>query len=133
MTFPVKVALIGATSIVAFDAAASLAARQLGFPYAWASVGSYLLLFTIGRFAARSAPTSPIAAAALAAAFGGLADASLGWAVSWMIGPGRLPSSISLSISGWIATAIFVVGVAAAVGAIGGAIRRRAASVAPAA
>lgn len=134
MSYQAKVVLSGIVIVLAFDVAASLASRGFGFAYARTSFGSYLLYTGIGYFAARGAATSPVMTAGLAAAIAGLADASLGWAISWKLGPGQLLEGIALTPARWAATAIIVVALAAAVGAIGGVVGRRQVSVeAPAA
>jgi hypothetical protein len=114
--------VIGVIAIVAFDAATAFAAREIGFPYARAIFGSYAIYFTIGLLAARTEAPSPVRSAIAAAAAAGLADASLGWAVSWALGPGRLPQGAILTPGKWLATAVFVVIVAGAIGAVGGGI-----------
>ncbi len=48
-------------------------------------------------------------------------DATLGWAVSWAIGPSRLAAG-TLTLSVWLYTATFVVGLGAIYGLIGGGI-----------
>jgi hypothetical protein len=120
-----RVIVIGAAAVLVFDLVASLASRSLGFDYARASVGSYILYFGIGFFAARGATSAPITNAAVAAAIVGLVDASLGWAISRRIGPGRPAGSPQLTVRLWVTTAIIVIGLAAAVGAAGGFVGRR--------
>lgn len=120
-----KIIVAGGIAVVAYDLLASLASRGFGFPYARASIGSYLLYLAIGFVAARSASTAPIQNAAIAAGVAGLVDASVGWAVSWALGPARLPSGITLTIGRWMSAALFVIVLAAAVGAIGGVAGRR--------
>lgn len=120
-----KIILAGAGAVVAYDMLASLASRAVGFPYARASIGSYLLYLAIGFVAARAASSAPIKHAAVAAGVAGLVDASLGWAVSWALGPGRLPSGLTLTAARWVSTAVLVIVLAAAVGAIGGIAGRR--------
>jgi hypothetical protein len=107
---------------------ASLASQRLGFAYARASFGSYLIYLAIGFVAARGAAANAVAVAALTSAVAGFVDASMGWALSWRIGPGRLPGGASLTIGRWIATAAFVIALAAAVGAVGGIAGHRSAS-----
>jgi hypothetical protein len=134
MSYQAKVVLSGILIVLAFDVAASLLSKSFGFPYARASFGSYLLYLGIGYFAARGAATSPLGAAALAAAIAGLADASLGWAISWKLGSGQLPAGMTLTPARWAATAVMVVALAAAVGTVGGVAGRRTVSAdAPAA
>ena len=120
-----KIVLGGIGAVLAFDLVASLAARGLRFPYAWASLGSYVLYLLIGYVAARAATGSPISNAAVAAALAGLADASAGWAIAWWLGPGRSPTGLAMTPAKWFAVAVIVVAVAAGIGVVGGLAGRR--------
>jgi hypothetical protein len=120
-----KVVLVGALSVLAFDMIAALASRQFGFAYASASVGSWFIYGLVGYFAAQTGGGIP--AAALAGAAMGLVDATAGWAISWAIGPGRLPAG-TLTPGRWLASAIFVVLSGAALGALGGLVGKWTAS-----
>jgi hypothetical protein len=124
MSYQIRVVLIGILAVLAFDTIASLAARGLGFPYTRASVGSYLLYFAIGFFAARGS-SHPLQAAAVAAGIAGLADASLGWFISWKLEAAKLPAGTTLTPGRWLNIAIIVIVLAAAIGTIGGAVGRR--------
>jgi hypothetical protein len=128
----IRVAVLGAAAVVTFDILASLASRRFGFAYARASFGSYLIYLGIGFFAARVSASNAIGVAALVAGIAGLIDASIGWAVSWALGPGRLPETVQLGVARWVSTALIVVVFAAAVGALGGIAGRRWASDVPA-
>jgi hypothetical protein len=124
----VKVVVLGSAAVVLFDVIASLAARYFGFIYARAAFGSCLIYLAIGFFAARLSPSSSLGAAAAATGITGLVDASVGWAVSWMLGPGRLAEGTPLTVPHWLGTTIIVMVLAAAVGVIGGFAGRRSAS-----
>ena len=128
----IRVVVLGAAVVVTFDILASLASRRFGFAYARASFGSYLIYLGIGYFAARASASNAIGVAAVAAGIAGLVDASIGWAVSWALGPGRLPETVPLTVARWVSTALFVVLLAAAIGAVGGIAGRRSASDVPA-
>ncbi|MEO8621975.1 MAG: hypothetical protein ABI625_12975 [bacterium] len=118
------VIVIGVVSVVLFDAIASIASRTWDFPYARASVGSYFLYLAIGFAAGRSAATSRAGTGAIAAGIAGLADVSVGWAVSWQIGPGRPPTGTITPMQWWL-VAVFVVLFAAAIGFFGGVVGAR--------
>ena len=107
-------------AILLFDLGASLASRSFGFPYARASIGSFLIYFAIGFATARTAAANPIRTAATVAMITGVAEASLGWAISWYVGPGRLSSATPMTVERWIRTAVLVAGIAAGIGALGG-------------
>jgi hypothetical protein len=107
-------------AIVLFDAAASIASKQVGFPYTNAAVGSYILYAIGGFLAARQAD---IGFAAQLGAVLGLVDATLGWAVSSAIGP-NVPSMPSITIATWVFVAIVVVLTSMVCALLGGAIGR---------
>lgn len=115
-------------AVIVFDGVASVASLALGFPYTYAAFGSAVLYIAFAFFAARK---FGFLAAVLFGFAMGITDATLGWAVSWAIGPGRLAAS-TLTLSVWLYTATFVVVLAAMYGLVGGGIgaitgRRRAA------
>jgi hypothetical protein len=106
--------------VVVFDAVASVASLQIGFKYVYASAGSYLLYATVGFLAARAGnEANAVAAGALI----GVVDATVGWAVSWAIGPGRMPGG-TLSIRQWVARAAIATFSATICAAVGGFIDR---------
>ena len=72
--------------VLAFDAVGSAASRRWGFRYGRLAPVSYLIYFGIGFVAARIGDTD---ASLLVGATVAAVDASLGWAISWAIGPGR--------------------------------------------
>jgi hypothetical protein len=84
-----KIVSAGVVAVLLFDTAASFAAKGLGFPYAYASIGSVLIYSMVGYFSFRwSGLVRAIGAAILVE----LVDATLGWFISWQIGPGALPT-----------------------------------------
>ena len=124
---PLKIVLLSFLAVVAFDAVAAIASQTTDFPYAYAAFGSAILYIFFAWLIARG---SGFWAAVLLGMAMGLFDASIGWAVSWAIGAGRLPPG-SLTVAVWILTAISVVVLGAVYGLIGGGIgaitrRRRA-------
>ena len=80
--------LIGALSVVIFDTLGSLAARKWNFTYSSLSIGSFLIYGIVGFLASSSASLLHAAAAGTVV---GLIDATIGWRISWIIGPGQLP------------------------------------------
>ncbi len=104
-----------AAFVVIYDIAACLASRSLGFNYAYASFGSLII------YAGSSAIAAKVAAfeqALPAGAVAGIADATLGWWISWKIGPGRMAGG-ALSLSEWFKGASTAVGMAMACAAAG--------------
>ena len=120
MTPKVRLMLIASGAIVLFDAAASIASKEVGFPYTSAAVGSYILYAIGGFLAARRAD---LAFAAQLGAVLGLVDATLGWAVSSAIGP-NVPPMPRITVASWVFVAIVVVLTGVVCALVGGAIGR---------
>lgn len=112
-----RIVFLGGIAIISFDALASVASQQLGFAYSTASIGSGILYIGIGFIATRA--TGLISRAALAAAIVGVVEATLGWWVSWIIGPGRSPAGPP-SVLQLLTVIASLAGVGAIVGAFGG-------------
>jgi hypothetical protein len=107
--------LLAAVAIVAYDAAMAWVSGALGFPYAYALVGSCLLYGTFGFLAARR---FGMGRALLLGAWIGLIDASAGWAVSWSLGANRLAGGAP-SFGEWLPVAALVATVALVCAAAG--------------
>ncbi|HET6577638.1 MAG TPA: hypothetical protein VFG66_04910 [Gemmatimonadales bacterium] len=112
--------VVGASTVLLYDLVASLISRRFGIPYGRFSPGSFAVYAVTG-----SAAVQPggLASAALAGLVVALIEATIGWALSWRLGPGRPPPERRNASS--ISTAIAVVTMTGAiVGAIGGALYR---------
>ena len=96
--------------VLVFDIAASLTSLGAGLPYGWFMIGSVVIYLAAGYM---GAPRFGVRSAAGATVLVALVDATLGWAVSWFIGPGQppdpAPSISALLISGAIGALIFPV------------------------
>ena len=103
-------------TVVAYDLAASIASRSLSFPYAYASIGSALIYASAGFV---SAQTGGLSSSIVVGVIAGLADSTIGWRVSWLLGPGRHPSG-SLSLPQWFSAAVFTALLASVCAFIGG-------------
>jgi hypothetical protein len=81
-------ALKAGAVVVLFDLVASLLSRRFAIPYTSFRYGSFVIYLLAGLLAARQFgfPTAPVVGG-----FVGFSEATLGWAISWVIGPGRLP------------------------------------------
>jgi hypothetical protein len=113
----VRIVVLGSSLVViAFDGLGALAARQWEFPYTRLGIGSLIIYGVAGYLAAHA---STIRGGVLAAASVGLVDATVGWTVSSLIGPGRLRSENGSLINIGIVI-LFVVCLAAGVGLIAG-------------
>jgi hypothetical protein len=117
MVVPIKTALLGMSVILVYDVLASVISLQAGLPYESFSFGSLLLYFVFGLLAFR---TSSLLGSLLVGASMGFAEATLGWYLSWIIGPGRpnvqfSPFEITFAI-------VFVTITAAVIGLIGGSL-----------
>jgi hypothetical protein len=114
----IKLFSLSALAVIAFDAIASAASLALGFSYAYASVGSAVLYIALAFYGARKLGFS---AAVLLGAVMGVTDATIGWAISWSVGPGRLPEG-TLTLSIWLITTAFVVFLGVIYGLVGGGV-----------
>ena len=115
-----KVLLITPLAVTAYDAVASLASLALGLPYTYAGIGSAIIYAALGFFASSA---TGFASSILVGVVAGLADATIGWGVSWALGPGR-PATGSLSMGQWFVAASSVTIVAIICASIGGLIAR---------
>jgi hypothetical protein len=107
--------LLGGVAIVVFDTVMALAARTFGFEYgsppgiAIATAIYFLTAFLAARQRGM-VRTGGIVGAGVA-----LVDATVGWAVSWAIGPGASPAAY-LTPEWFAVIAVFVVALGAVVG-----------------
>ena len=109
------IVLGGMLAVVGFDALGSLAARQLGFSYALLIPGSLLIYGVVAALVARRRDWVVGVFAAMGMA---VTDLTLGWAVSWIIGPGRPEGGFTtMTIIGAGMTAFVLGGLAGAIGA----------------
>jgi hypothetical protein len=122
MTPRTRVVLICILAVVAFDALASIVSRGTGMPYGWATYGSWILYIALGYLAGRTSPRSALKFSALAGMIFGFADATLGWATSWLLGPGRIAGGVS--VIQWIFVAVIVTALATGFAALGGSFAR---------
>jgi hypothetical protein len=85
---------IGCLAVLVFDLLGASASQWLGFRYTRLAPGSYAIYTATSVVAAHVGPASMgiIAGATVA-----LVEATVGWGISWWIGPGRPPAPISLS------------------------------------
>lgn len=112
-----KIVGLGALAVIAFDTVASFASINFGFYYGYASVGSILIYTTIGYLAFRhNGLFSSIAAALLVE----LVDVTLGWYISWQIGPGAIPAEqlTTAAIVFAVVTVFIVAAICAVIGSI---------------
>lgn len=82
-----KIIAAGVFAVLAFDTVASYASLYFGFPYTDAVIGSAVIYCAVGYVCFRCYALIKVVTAALMV---GLVDATLGWYISWVIGPGAL-------------------------------------------
>lgn len=119
---PIRPVLLGLVAVLVLDTAGSFAARAFGFEYGLLALVSAMIYGATGYVVARRADRR---AAVRAGAILGSIDATLGWGISWLIGPGRLPADqpggpLALVVGGFVA-----IGLATCCAAIGGWISSR--------
>lgn len=113
--------IFGTIAVLTLDTFGSLLSQRLKFPYTRLSPISLLLWATAGAIASRGAASGLVRALGLGWIAGcavGLLDSTVGWWISWQLGPGRLRPEL---ITGHrIARIIFrVTTLAAGIGALG--------------
>ena len=110
-----KIVGYGVLAVLAFDTTASFASVNFGFSYGYAIVGSVLIYAMVGYFVFRHRGFFSAIAAALLVE---VVDATLGWYISWQIGPGALPAGQATIavIATIIALAFFLAVVCAGIG-----------------
>ena len=113
-----KFLLLSAAVLIAFDTVASVASASLQFPYTYVWPGSVLVYVGLSFEAARR---FGFWRGVLLGALLGFVDGTAGWAVSWAIGPGRVPAE-HFSVGIWALTLAMVVGFGAVQGAFGSGI-----------
>ena len=100
--------LVGAFAALAFDTIGSLASRAFDFKYESLFIGSWLLYIGVGFFAARG---SSFLFGVLAGGFVALVEATLGWYISWVIGPGRPKVEVTWSAICWAVLSVTLSGI----------------------
>jgi hypothetical protein len=115
-----KIVLAGTAGIVGFDVLASLASRTFDFPYVNATLGSLLIYGVVGFAIGRVAPMRYAMAGVVAV---GIVEATIGWWLSWIIGPGR-PVSGTIYPAQAFRVVISTMVVAAIIGAVAGLLGR---------
>ena len=110
--------VLGSVIVLFFDTIGSLASKHFRFPYGRLAPGSHVIWTGVGAFAAFSAVDALVARAAVAGCVVGLVEATLGWWISWQIGPGQHPAQLTRSR---VATISILVSIRAAIfGGFGG-------------
>jgi uncharacterized membrane protein len=106
---------VAVLAVLVLDTVGSLASRRYGFRYGSLTLISWALRIATGFFAARygTIKISFFAGGAVA-----LIDATLGWYISWKIGPGRPQGEITSDLL--VNTVLVVTLTGAALGFIGG-------------
>lgn len=81
-----RILLVASIAVLVLDTFGSLASKAFGFPYSSLAWGSLIIYAAAGFFAARG---GGLRTAALGGGAVALVDTTLGWAISWALGPGR--------------------------------------------
>ncbi|SRR5258707_10342379 len=105
----ILVLVVGAIAVLVLDTIGSFASRRFGFNYGSLRVISWVLRIGTGFFAARYGSIS------LSVLVGGIVafiDATLGWYISWIIGPGRPKRKIPAKLIGGIVLWVTLTGAA---------------------
>lgn len=103
----IHLTLAFATGIVVYDALASYVSLGTGIGYAWFSLGSMAIYYVASLLVSRY---RNIRFGVLAASFVGFVEATFGWVVSYLIGPGNTGEQLSIPL---VIFVIFFVAVSA--------------------
>lgn len=117
-----RIVLIGSIVVLCYEVAASFGAQAFGFPYYRVFYGTWFIYACVAFVAGRA--MNSVGSAALAAGLVGLVEATVGWAISWWVGPGRLGNE-SMTATGAAMTVAMVVLLAGVIGAVVGLIVRQ--------
>ncbi len=109
------VTLVGAIAVLVFDTGGALLAENIGFDYTSLSIGSSIIYIFFGFLGGRK---SGWHYGLFVGAVLGLVDSTLGWMISWTIGPGKPSEEMSTVLI--VFTIVFVTLTAAFHGVIGG-------------
>jgi hypothetical protein len=116
-----KIVLIGCLTIGLFDTLTSIASKQFNFSYSLLAGISFIIYCVFGFLGAkqRNLKTGVLIAAAV-----GLFDSTVGWEISMLLkaNTGNLKNDPTIGV--WITTAIFVTGLAALCGLVGGGLSK---------
>src|SRR5882724_8527368 len=107
-----QIALTGVLAVLALDIFGSLASIKLNFPYKRLAWCSFLIYWLLGVMA-NSLETAVTACGLVA-----LVHATVGWAISWKIGPGRI-SNGRLRPLVFLSTVVLVVSLEVCLGMLG--------------
>ncbi len=107
--------MLGAVCILLYDTSTAIFAQFYGIRYDSFALGSSLICIIFGFFAARS---SGLLLAGMIGAFIGAVESSIGWYISWTIGPGNPGTEASVGLIGVVV--IVVTAESAFFGLVGG-------------
>jgi hypothetical protein len=113
----IKITLVGSIAVLLLDTVASFLALWLDTNYGWFSLASFMLYIIFGYLGARRSRWFVGAIVAMCMA---VVESTIGWAISWQIGPGKATSDLSSVVI--VVTIVFVVVIAEILGLIGGAL-----------
>lgn len=116
-----KTLLFGWLTIALFDVLGCIASRHFNFNYTYLASGSFIIYCAFGFLGTKKIDLKT--GVGLAAAVG-LFDSTIGWEISMLlkVNTGNIENNPSITI--WVITAVFVTGLAALCGLIGGGLAK---------
>ncbi|HKS04892.1 MAG TPA: hypothetical protein VJR92_01145 [Gemmatimonadaceae bacterium] len=108
--------VVGWVAVLVLDTVGALASKRFAFPYSRLCVVSWSIYITLGYLVGTG---NGLLAAAYTTFAVSLVDASVGWRIAWLIGPGRPPVD-HIPVSRIVFACAYVVCIATALGAWGG-------------
>jgi hypothetical protein len=115
----VTIIALGCLAVLALDTIGSLAARRFKFDYRLFFVWSFFIYLFAARAAVEAGGTI---AAAIACACIALVDSTIGWVISWRIGPGKPKKQVSRATI--LAAPVIVIFMATLLGLVTGVLSR---------
>lgn len=110
----ISVVLSGALAVILFDTLASFISRKFQISYGLFSIGSFFIYICVGFFGAKY---GDLMRAVIIAGIIGVIDSTIGWYISWIIGPGQ--TNIELTVVNIASIIIFVTITALLFGLVG--------------
>ncbi|HEX8246684.1 MAG TPA: hypothetical protein VF599_00750 [Pyrinomonadaceae bacterium] len=115
----VSTILFGSFLVIIFDTLASLFSLHFQINYGWFGFGSLLIYIYVGFCCAKY---GSLLWSAIGGGILGLVDSTIGWYISWIIGPGN--PGVEISAPEIFATIIFVTATTIPFGFLGGLFNR---------
>ncbi len=106
--------LIGSACVLTIDSLGALIAKKFSFKYAYLTLLSFLTYVLLGYYVGKNHTPEH---AAIVCGLVGLLDSTVGWRISWLIGPGKIEAQCNTK-QAIVKTIFFITAIASAIGNI---------------